>query len=111
MDIENLTIKQVRELSAVISGTTAKNTVAPTGRAVVVVDRGWIFAGDMSLTPDGYLRLTNALHVFRWESVGFAAVVADPKKAKADLRAIADVEIPQDAVVFRLPVPSDWGVK
>lgn len=110
MEIENLTIKQVREIASIIAPI-GKNQTPPSGRAVVVVDRGWIFAGDMSLTPDGYLRLTNAVHVFRWESVGFAAVVDDPIKAKADIRKIADVEVPQDAVVFRIPVSPTWGLK
>lgn len=77
-------------------------------RAVVVVDRGWIFAGDVR-REHGRIYLSRALWVFRWESVGFAAVVADPEKAKADLRPISDVEIPDFAEVFCVPVPDDWG--
>lgn len=78
-------------------------------RCVVVVDRGWIFAGDLSVLPNGHIRLDNALHVFRWESCGFPAMVADPKKTKADLRPIASVEIPASSEIFRIPVPNDWG--
>ncbi len=81
------------------------------GRAIVVVDRGWIFAGDLSRTPDGYVRLDNAVWVFRWESIGFAEVVKDP--SKADIRATDPVEVPEDAIVFRVPVSSNppWGIK
>ena len=69
----------------------------PTGtRAVVVVDRGWIFAGDVT-RENGRIRISNALHVFKWESIGFAGMIADPKKAKADLRKIADVDMPAGA--------------
>ena len=82
----------------------------PTGtRAVVVVDRGWIFAGDVT-RENGRIKLANALHVFKWESVGFAGMIADPKKAQADLRPIADVDIPAGAEVFCVPVADDWGV-
>ena len=82
----------------------------PTGtRAVVVVDRGWIFAGDVP-RENGRIKLANALHVFKWESVGFAGMIADPKKAQADLRPIADVDIPAGAEVFCVPVADDWGV-
>ena len=82
----------------------------PTGtRAVVVVDRGWIFAGDVT-RENGRIRLSNALHVFKWESIGFAGMIADPKKAQADLRPIADVDIPAGAEVFCVPVADDWGV-
>lgn len=84
----------------------------PTGsRAVFVVDRGWIFAGDASETPDGYIRLDNAVHVFRWESIGFAAAIQEWKSAKVDIRKILPVEIPKASIVFRLPVEADWGVK
>jgi hypothetical protein len=80
---------------------------AATGtRAVVVVDRGWIFAGDVT-RENGRIRLSRALHVFKWESIGFAAMVAT---AKADLRVIADVDIPEGAEIFCVPVSDSWGL-
>lgn len=85
-------------------------TVKPTGnRAVVVVDRGWVFAGDVT-EENGRIKLSRALHVFSWQSIGFSGMVADPKKAKADLRPVADVDIPKDAEVFRVGVGESWGL-
>lgn len=82
----------------------------PTGtRAVVVVDRGWIFAGDVT-REDGRIRISNAIHVFKWESLGFAGLIDDPKKARADLRKIADVDMPSGAEVFCVPVDDKWGL-
>ena len=78
-------------------------------RAVVVVDRGWIFAGDVT-RKDGRIYLSNALHVFKWEHLGFAGMVDDPKKAEADLRKINDVDIPEGAEVFCVPVNDKWGL-
>lgn len=78
-------------------------------RAVVVVDRGWIFAGDVT-REKGRIRLSRALHVFKWESIGFAGMIENPKKAKADLRAIADVDLPEGAEIFCVPVPAEWGL-
>jgi hypothetical protein len=78
-------------------------------RAVVVVDRGWIFAGDVT-RENGRIRLANALHVFKWEINGFAGLIADPKKSKADLRAILDVDIPEGAEIFSVPVQDRWGL-
>lgn len=79
----------------------------PTGtRAVVVVDRGWIFAGDVTREA-GRIRISRALHVFRWESIGFAKMV---ETAKADLRPIADVDMPEGAEIFCVPVADDWGL-
>ena len=78
-------------------------------RVVLVVDRGWIFAGDLT-EENGRLYLDDAVWVFRWEAVGFAAVVADPRKAKADLRPLSTrVDVPAASEVFRLPVPANWG--
>ena len=78
-------------------------------RAVIVVDRGWIFAGDVT-RKDGRIYLSRAVWVFKWESVGFAAVIENPKKAKADIRPIVDVDIPDGAEIFCVPVAENWGL-
>jgi hypothetical protein len=83
--------------------------VASGKRAVVVVDRGWIFAGDVT-QENGRIYLDRALHVFSWPGGGFAAVISDPKKAKADLRPCSRVDIPEGAEVFRCPVSDNWGL-
>jgi len=79
-------------------------------RAVIVVDRGWIFAGDVT-RENGRIKLSRALHVFKWESIGFAGMIEDPKKAKADLRPVEDVDIPAGAEIFAVQVSDDWGIK
>jgi hypothetical protein len=76
-------------------------------RAVVVVDRGWIFAGDVT-REDGRIRLSRAVWVFKWEGCGFAKVIEDP--SKADIRIIADVDIPNGAEIFCVPVHEQWGL-
>ena len=83
--------------------------VKPNGnRAVIVVDRGWIFAGDVT-RQDGRIRLSRAVWVFRWESCGFSKVIEDP--SKADIRPMADVDMPDGAEIFCVPVSDDWGLK
>ena len=78
-------------------------------RAVVVVDRGWIFAGDVT-EENGRIRLSRAVWLFRWTGgQGFAEVIADPSR-DTDIRKIADVDLPADAEIFRVPVASDWGL-
>ena len=80
----------------------------PTGsRAVVVVDRGWIFAGDV-VREDGRIRLSRCVWVFRWESCGFSKVIEDP--SLADIRPMADVDMPAGAEIFSVPVADDWGL-
>jgi len=78
-------------------------------RAVVVLDRGWIFAGDVT-RQDGRIYMTRVVNLFRWESVGFPAVVADPVRSNADIRPILDLDVPAGSEVFSIPVADDWGL-
>ena len=79
-------------------------------RCVVVVDRGWIFAGDVT-RENGRIKLTRAVHVFRWESIGFDGMLANPKSSNVTLKALAnDVDIPSGAEIFCVPVGDEWGL-
>lgn len=85
-------------------------TPPPTGtRAVIVVDRGWIFAGDVT-RANGRITLTDAVWVMRWESVGFDGVIANPGNNKVKIKPMPQsVEIPQSAEIFCVPVHDTWG--
>lgn len=79
-------------------------------RAVVVVDRGWIYAGDVT-EENGRIYLDRAVWVLRWESVGFDGVLKDPKSSKVTMRQIPNrVDIPEGSEIFRVPVADDWGL-
>lgn len=79
-------------------------------RAVVVVDRGWIFAGDVT-TENGRIKISRAVHVLGWEEIGFAGIIDDPKNKKIHIKKLASiVDMPADAEIFRVPVAADWGL-
>lgn len=79
-------------------------------RCVVVVDRGWVFAGDVS-EANGRIRIDRAVWVFRWESIGFDGVIANPKNSKVTLKPMANpIDLPADAEIFRVPVIENWGL-
>jgi hypothetical protein len=92
-----------------INGTKYRAVTATGNRAVVVVDRGWIFAGDVT-RENGRIRLSRAVHVFAWKAIGFAAVVERGKSAGVDLRPVADVDMPEGAEIFCVPVGDQWGL-
>lgn len=110
MNFDELTIGQAKEIKAMLGG----EVRAPLERkrVILVVDRGWIFAGDQTATADGYVRLSRAVHVFRWESVGFAQMIKDVESdsSKHDIRKCDDVEVPRGSVIFRVPVSGEWGL-
>lgn len=93
----------------IINGTTyvPANSVPTGSRAVVVVDRGWIFAGDVT-REDGRIRISRAVWVFKWESCGFAAIIENP--SKADIRPMADIDMPAGAEIYSVPVNDQWGL-
>ena len=85
--------------------------VKPNGnRAVMVIDRGWIFAGDVT-EKDGRIRLDRAVWVLRWESIGFDGMVANPKDSKVKIKPmLSPVDFPSGAEIFRVPVFAEWGL-
>lgn len=99
---------RIDEVEYVRKDSTSLPPVGP--RAVVVVDRGWIWAGDIS-EKDGRVILSRAVWVLRWEGVGFDGMIANPKSPKVQLRPIANpVDIPAGSEIFRVPVAADWGL-
>ncbi len=79
-------------------------------RAVIVVDRGWIFAGDVT-RENGRIKLSRAVWVFRWDSIGFDGVIANPKSTKVTIKPMPNsVDIPEGAEIFCVPVSDDWGL-
>lgn len=104
----------INELSVNGVAYVRKDSVAapqPNGkRAVVVVDRGWIFAGDVT-EENGRIYLDRAVWVFRWEGIGFDGVVDNPKSPKAVIKPLKHrVDLPAEAELFRVPVGDSWGL-
>ena len=100
------------EINGVQYAPVGSQATVPTGnRAVVVIDRGWIFAGDVEkdeVSDD--LIIHNAIHVFRWESIGFTGVLQNPKDSKVTLKnSPYPVRVPARSVIFTVPVDQNWG--
>jgi hypothetical protein len=97
--------------NVVIDGVAYEPVVKRTGnRAVVVVDRGWVWAGDVT-EHENKIVLSNVVWLFHWESIGFDGVLANPKSEKVMLKKIENnVEIPNGSIIFRVPVADDWGL-
>ena len=87
------------------------NSLPSGNRHVVVIDRGWIVAGDVTVDEvTKELIVSDALHVFRWESIGFSGVLENPTSDKVVLKKMPyPVKVPAGSVIFTVPVPSDWG--
>ncbi len=79
-------------------------------RAVIVVDRGWIFAGDVT-RANGRIKMDRAVHVVCWNTIGFDGVIADPKSKSVTIKSMPNgVDLPAGAEIFCVPVADDWGL-
>lgn len=76
-------------------------------RAVMVIDKGWIFAGDVE-RKDDRIRLSRCVWVFAWSEIGFNGVIENP--ARADIRPMQDIDLPAASEIFSVPVHDDWGL-
>lgn len=113
--MKDITVGEMQELMAMFRGDVRSEKHQRTfakGRYILVIDRGWILAGDASMTEDGYVRLDNAVHVFSWKSIGFTRMITEWRTDNVDVRK-SDLPFETDAesIIFRIPVPSGWGLK
>jgi hypothetical protein len=81
---------------------------APEGdRHIVVLDRGWIFVGDLR-EEDGKIILSNCVNVRKWTQGGFGGLTKDPRGSGAVLDQCEPISFHKSAVIFMVPVVEDW---
>ena len=86
-------------------------SVEPSGdRVVVIADRGFVYAGNVTRQEDGSIVLRNAVNVRRWGKGGMGGLLSDPKAAEATLDPVAyPIEFPAGTVLQIVRVPETWG--
>ena len=76
-------------------------------RHLIVLDRGWIFAGDMSLKDDVYT-VTNCQNIRKWGKGGFGALSRSAALSGATLDACESIRFKASALIFAVPIAEDW---
>lgn len=88
------------------------SAAVPSGnRAIIVADRGWIFAGDVERSG-GRIILTRAVHVRSWQSIGFDGLIDSNGRGPSVVvkKLSKPVDMPEDAELFSIPVADEWGL-
>jgi hypothetical protein len=76
-------------------------------RFIVVLDRGWIFIGDLAI--DGPVHtLSRARNIRTWQRGGFGGLTQSAKVSQATLDDCADIQYAASAEIFRVRVGEDW---
>lgn len=93
-----------------VDGVQYRKIEQPIGnREIVVLDRGFIFVGNVSNEGENTLRISNAQNIRKWEQNGFGGMCLNPKDAMTTCDPCADVICSVSAPIFRVPVPDDWN--
>jgi len=86
----------------------AKKCEATKGdRCIVVLDRGFIFAGNLTQDEEWYT-LTNVVNVRKWSKSGFGGLVLSAESAGAVLDNCGDIRFKKNALIFIAPVDESW---
>jgi hypothetical protein len=97
------------DVKKAIETITKANASCATGdRYIVVIDRGWIFAGELSCPENDIYTLTNCVNVRKWEKGGFGALSRGAKTAGATLDETAPLKFHRSAMIFCVPIVEGW---
>jgi len=80
------------------------------GPHLVVLDRGWIFHGNLIPleTPTGSYNLTSCVNVRYFKKVGFGGLTKGAKYAEAILDPCEPISFKEPKVIFKVATKSDW---
>jgi len=89
----------------------AKQCEAAKGtRHLVVLDRGFIFAGNLAYNDkDDWYTLTSVVNVRKWKKNGFGGLVKSAKDAEATLDPCGTIKFKNSALIFVAPISKDWA--
>ncbi|MCP4570350.1 MAG: hypothetical protein GY841_22440 [FCB group bacterium] len=77
-------------------------------RHLVVLDRGWVFAGNLSQDEHGVFTINNCKNVRKWSSGGFGGLALSAKNSGAVLDDCAPVKFEASARIFVSPISESW---
>lgn len=103
MNIEELTIKQAREIAALVGG--AKLTATPTrdiGQHIVVLDRGFVYAGNVVEESDR-ITITGAVNIRYWGTKNGLGELVNGPLSGTKIDSVGTVIAYKHAVIHLIP--------
>ena len=79
------------------------------GRNIVVLDRGWIFVGDLTKLDDDSYQLTNCGNIRKWSTGGFGGLTKSKGSSGACVDECNPIRFKAKAMIFCVPVSGDWS--
>ena len=104
IDINNLTIGDAREIAALVSNVNIAPKPSSLGRRIVVLDRGFVFVGDVVIDGDIY-KISAAQNIRVWGTTrGLGELAVNGPTNKTQLDPAGDIEAPARAVIFTMKI-------
>lgn len=101
-----------KEALKIIEDTLNECEVKTDGPHIVVLDRGWIFHGNLIPQDDGEsYRLTSCVNIRRWSKNGFGGLSKGAEFAGATLDACDPISFKEKALIFAVRTSNDWREK
>ena len=99
--------KEIKEAIELL--TAATSNCAQGDRHIVVLDRGWIFAGKMSLEKETNIyTVTDCVNIRSFKKVGFGGLSQGAKTAEAVLDKCVPITFHARAMIFCVPISEGW---
>lgn len=78
----------------------------PKGYHVVVLDRGFMFHGNLTIDDTGLHTLTDCVNIRKWKTGGTGGVIKSSRDSGATLDPCADIRFREPILIA--PVDNDW---
>ena len=97
---------KIKEALKVLQKATAN--FADGDRHIVVLDRGWIFVGNILQDENGVYTVVNCKNIRKWSSGGFGGLSKSAKLSGAVLDDCDPIRFNARTMVFCVPIGDDW---
>lgn len=78
-------------------------------RYIVVLDRGWIFAGNLQYDDlTKIYALTDCINIENFKNGGFGGLTKSAKAVQAKLTSCDPIKFHARAMIFAVPITEDW---
>jgi hypothetical protein len=100
-NIDHLTIGEARQLASMFPNVTPVEV--PTGQFIAVLDRGFVYAGQLQPGAPGWAKMTDAKNIRYWgTSKGLGELINGPLSGtKVD--AVGEILIPLKSIMHLIP--------
>jgi hypothetical protein len=99
--------KQCKPNTITIDGTEYTRVEINGDRHILVLDNGFIFVGNV-YESDGWIHVSRAHNIRRWEKGGFGGMTLGAKSSGAVLDETAPFKVPSRVEIFRVPISESW---